>query len=259
LPALDEGSIALAPKNADAGADHPRSCLEGTCMSTGSTPPVPPSRPRRLGLPAVAGIAIAVLVIAGVVGYLIGHGSGDDSGKTTGYRDGRAAGKAQVQANYAQGKPGYQAIYDAGQTAGLAAGKKAGEAEGQKSGEAAGQRSGEAKGQKVGFDQGQQVGIKSGQREGVQQGAAAALGGFTDWTNDDFYIVTMAPGSQASGLPTVIATRKTIEPDTNYRLCQNTDAGGASISELCQSPVLQASNSSAGGGTSTGTSTTAGG
>jgi hypothetical protein len=201
-----------------------------------------------------------VLVIAGVVGYLIGHGSGDDSGKTTGYRDGRSAGQAQVQANYAQGKPGYRAIYDAGQRAGLAAGTKAGEAAGQKSGEVAGQRSGEAKGQKVGFDQGQQVGIKSGQKEGIQQGAAAALGGFADWTNADFYIVTTAPGSQASGLQTVIATRKTIEPDTNYRLCQNTDAGGASTSELCQSPVLQAGSSTAGdGGTSTGTSTTAGG
>ncbi len=218
-------------------------------MSIGSTPPVPSQADERrtLGLPAVAGIAVAVLVIAGVVGYLIGHSGGDDSGKTSGYRAGLAAGQAQVQANFARGAPGYRAIFTAGQVAG--------QAQGQRNGEAAGQRSGEAAGQKVGFEQGQQVGVKSGQRRGVQEGAAAALGGFEDWTSGDFYIVTTSAGSKSSGLSTVVATRKTIEPGTNYRLCQSTDAGGASTSELCQSPVV-APTPPAGDGTST-TATTA--
>jgi hypothetical protein len=195
--------------------------MSTTPMPDASAPGTPPSGAgapgggRRLSLGAVIGIALAVLVIAGVGGYLIGHSKGESSGDTSGYAKGVAAGKAQVQANYEPGKPGYQAIYAKGQAAGTAQG----------------QRQGEAQGQKVGFEQGQRAGVTTGQSDGVKQGAAAVLDGFNTWTEGAYYVITMAAGTE-TGVPYTIDTRTQLQSGTNYRICQQ---GGAT--QLCESPV----------------------
>jgi hypothetical protein len=194
--------------------------------TSGATPPR--GEGTRLSLGAVIAIAVAVLAIAGVGGYLIGHDKGESSGDSKGYASGVAAGKAQVTADYQPGKPGYQRIYAAGQAAGQQQGKKAG------------QQQGEAQGKKVGFEQGQKQGVTTGESEGVRQGAAAVLGGFDTWDEGSYYVITMEAGT--SDVAYTIDTRTQLQPGTNYRVCQS---GGTT--QLCESPV--AASASTGGGT----------
>lgn len=186
----------------------------------------------RLSLGAVIAIAVAVLAIAGVGGYLIGHSEGEKSGDTKGYDEGLAAGKDEVEADYVRGAPGYKAIFEAG--------KKVGYAQGVKRGKRVGLIRGERHGEKVGFEQGDKQGITTGQAEGVRQGAAAVLGGFDSWTTGGYYVITMG-GSNEAGVPYVINSRVQLQPDTYYRLCRN---GGAS--QLCESPVGAQANANGG-------------
>lgn len=190
-----------------------------------------PARARRgLGNGAVAAIAVAAFVVAGVGGYLIGHNAGEDSGKTSGYDDGVAAGRAQIERKYEPGAQGYEVIFARGRHEGAAIGRRKGEA----IGEAEGERTGEAEGKRVGFEQGQRVGIQTGETEGVAQGASAVLGGFDDWTQGAYYIVTASPGTE-TGVPFTLASRKQVEPSTNYRICSD--------GSLCEAPVTtEASN-----------------
>ena len=203
---------------------------EGGAPAPGTTPPATDGDGKRLSIGAVIGIAIAVLVIAGVGGYLIGHDKGESSGNSKGYAEGVTAGKQQVQANYEPGKPGYQTIYDAGAQHGHAKGQKQG------------QKQGEAQGKKVGFQQGHEQGVTTGEDEGVKQGAAVVLGGFNTWNEGAYYVITMEAGS-ADGVPYTIDTRTQLQSGTNYRVCQS---GGAT--QLCESPVT-AEAASTGGGT----------
>ncbi|HKG01896.1 MAG TPA: hypothetical protein VKB03_01835 [Conexibacter sp.] len=199
---------------------------EGGAAAPGTNPPASDGEGKRLSIGAVIGIAIAVLVIAGVGGYLIGHDKGETSGDSQGYADGVAAGKQQVQANYEPGKPGYQEIYQAGVQAGKAKGEKAG------------QQQGEAQGKKVGFEQGHKQGVTTGEDQGVKQGAAAVLGGFNTWTEGAYYVITMQAGT-SDGVPYTIDTRTQLQSGTNYRVCQS-----GSTTQLCESPVT-ASNANA--------------
>lgn len=185
---------------------------------------------KRLSIGAVIGIALAVLVVAGVGGYLIGHDKGESSGDSKGYAEGVTAGKQQVLANYQPGQPGYHEIFKAGANAGIAKGQKQGQAQG------------EAQGKKVGFEQGQRQGVTTGEDEGVKQGAAAVLGGFNTWTEGAYYVITMEAGT-SDGVPYTIDTRTQLQSGTNYRICQQ---GGAT--QLCESPVT-ADAASTGGGT----------
>jgi hypothetical protein len=189
---------------------------------TGATPPE--GEGKRVSLAAAIAIAVVVLIAAGIGGYAIGHDKGESSGDSKGYTNGVAAGKQQVQANYQPGKPGYQAIYAAGQRAGNAQGQKAGEAQGKK----------------VGFEQGQRQGVTTGDSEGVRQGAAAVLGGFNTWTEGAYYVITMEAGT-SDGVPYTIDTRTQLQSGTNYRICQDSGA-----TQLCESPVT-ASAASTGG------------
>ena len=185
---------------------------------------------KRLSIGAVIGIAIAVLVIAGVGGYLIGHNKGESSGDSKGYAEGVTAGKQQVLANYQPGESGYEEIFKAGAQHGHAKGEKQG------------QEQGEAQGKKVGFQQGHEQGVTSGEDEGVKQGAAAVLGGFNTWTEGSYYVITMEAGT-SDGVPYTIDTRTQLQSGTNYRVCQS---GGGTT--LCESPVT-ADAASTGGGT----------
>ncbi len=200
---------------------------EGGAAAPGTTPPAADGDGTRLSIGAVIGIALAVLVIAGVGGYLIGHNKGESSGDSKGYAAGVAAGKQQALANYQPGQPGYKAIYARGQAAG----------------NAQGQQTGEVQGKKVGFEQGQRQGVTTGDSEGVRQGAAAVLGGFDSWTDGSYYIVTMATGTE-TGVPYTISSRTQIQPGTNYRVCQSNEGNAT---QLCESPV--AASASTGGGT----------
>jgi hypothetical protein len=207
-------------------------------MST-SEPEVPDTNPptgerpaaarRGLGGGIVAAIAVAAFVIAGIGGYLIGHSNGEDSGEDSGYAKGVAAGRAQVQKQYQPGEQGYEVIFAKGRHAGAAIGRAKGLRKGEAEGQAQGEKTGEAQGRRVGFEEGQKVGVQTGEAEGVAQGAAAVLAGFAQWTDGSYYIVTTDPGTE-TGVPYVLATRKQIEPGTNYRLC----SGGS----LCESPVV---------------------
>lgn len=194
-------------------------------MSTGSTPPgatpgaTPPAdEGTRLSLGAVIAIAVAVLAIAGVGGYLIGHNKGESSGDSAGYAEGLAAGKKQVQANYEEGKPGYEKIFAAGQ--------------------AAGEKTGKEQGKRVGFEEGERQGVSTGQSEGVRQGAAAVLGGFDSWTDGAYYVITMEAGSD---VPYTISSRTQVQPATSYHLCSS---GGSQ--QLCQSPLSGGGDGSGG-------------
>lgn len=188
---------------------------EGGAPAPGTDPSAVGGEGKRLSIGAVIGIALAVLVIAGVGGYLIGHDKGESSGNSKGYAEGVAAGKQQVQANYEPGKPGYQEIYDAGAQQGHAKGKQ----------------QGQAQGEKVGFEQGHKQGVTTGEDQGVKQGAAAVLGGFNSWTEGAYYVITMQAGA-SDGVPYTIDTRTQLQSGTNYRICQS---GGAT--QLCESPV----------------------
>jgi hypothetical protein len=205
-------------------------------MST-SEPEVPGGTPRSSTAPrranrglsggAVAGIAILAFVIAGLGGYFLGHSKGEDSGKTSGYDDGVAAGRAQIEKNYREGAQGYEVIFARGRHEGAAIGRRKGEAIGQ----AEGERTGEAEGRRVGFEAGQRVGIETGETQGVTEGASAVLGGFDDWTQGSYYIVTAVPGTE-TGVPFTLSSRKQVEPGTDYHLCSD--------GSLCEAPVAAA-------------------
>ncbi len=201
--------------------------------ATDATPPGD-GEGTRLSIGAVIAIAVAVLAIAGVGGYLIGHSEGEKSGDTKGYDDGLAAGKSEVEADYARGAAGYRAIFVAGKKVGYAAGVR----RGKRVGTIRGERAGEKQGEKVGFQEGERQGISTGETVGVRQGAAAVLGGFDSWTDGAYYVITMSGSNQ---VPYVISSRTQLQPATDYRLC---NSGGAQT--LCQSPV--GSSVSTGGG-----------
>jgi hypothetical protein len=204
-------------------------------MSASDATPPGDGEGTRLSIGAVIAIAVAVLAIAGVGGYLIGHSEGEKSGDTKGYDDGLAAGKSEVEAQYQRGAAGYRAIF--------LVGKRAGYAEGVARGKRVGTARGEKQGEKVGFEQGERQGISTGQTEGVRQGAAAVLGGFDTWTDGAYYLITMSGSSQA-GVPYVISSRTQLQPATDYRLCND---GGTQT--VCQSPVGQAAGAGGSGGT----------
>ncbi len=201
-------------------------------MSASDATPPADGEGTRLSIGAVIAIAVAVLAIAGVGGYLIGHSEGEKSGDTKGYDEGLAAGKSEVEADYAKGAAGYRAIF--------LVGKKAGYAEGVARGKKVGTARGEKQGEKVGFEQGERQGVPTGEAEGVRQGAAAVLGGFDSWTDGAYYVITMGGSSE---VPYTISSRTQLQPATNYRLCSS---GGTQT--LCQSPVGVSANTDDNGG-----------
>jgi len=190
----------------------------------------------------LAAVAVAVLVVAGIGGYLVGHSSGDDSGQKSGYDKGVDAGLAQGRGEYEKGKPGYEQIYEKGKADGVQEGR----AQGVQQGESEGERTGEQQGERTGFESGQQVGVTTGEREGVRQGAATVLGGFSTWADGAFYIVTVGASSTA-GVPYTVTSRTQLQPATSYRLCDD-GAGGQTV---CQSAAASTSADTAGGATDT--------
>ncbi|HST42758.1 MAG TPA: hypothetical protein VLK58_24765 [Conexibacter sp.] len=203
---------------------------------------------RTFGAGVLAAVAVAVLVIAGLGGYLIGHSSGDDEGKRSGEASGQQAGfqrgleqgRTEGAAPFQRGESGYKLIYDAGKAKGVQIGLKRGTAAGEKAGEAIGERSGE----RVGFEQGERQGVTTGESEGVRQGAAAVLGGF-NWSEGTYYIVDFAASSTA-GVPFTIANRTQLQPGSSYTLCAD---GG-----VCTSAAGSGGGSGNGGGNSGGAS-----
>lgn len=135
-------------------------------------------------------------------------------------------GKAVEKKNYDPGKDGYNEIYAKGAADGNAAGQKSGEA------------SGQAQGEKEGVAKGTEKGQAEGEATGTADGASQALGGFSSWSTDSPYVVTMDSGS--GDVPYVVQNRTQMEPDTNYKIC-------SSGSGICTSQVT-----TSGGGGSTG-------
>jgi hypothetical protein len=203
----------------------------GRAGQPGQAQPPGGGQRRTFSAGVLAAVAIAVLVIAGLGGYLIGHSSGDsegtksgeEAGQQAGFQEGVEKGRLEGRAEFARGTPGYQAIFDAGKAEGV----KVGTAQGERTGEAQGR----AQGQRVGFQRGEQVGISTGQAEGVRQGAAAVLGGFTNWTDGAYYLVTVG-ASSTDGVPYTITSRSQLQPDTSYQLCQQ---GGGQ--QVCSAPA----------------------
>lgn len=163
-------------------------------MSNGTTAPGGSNR-------AVIGL-VAVLALAAVaVGfYFIGKAAADDKAAES-----RGADKGRAE--FAQGTPGYQRIFAAGQAQGQQAGRKQGV------------KVGAERGRKVGFEKGQKAGQLQGERTGIQSGANAALGGFTDWQPGSFYIVKFGTGT--NGVAFVIDSRTQVSPDERYAICAN--------------------------------------
>ncbi len=159
--------------------------------------PTAPGGPNRV----VIGVVAVVLLVAVAVGfYFIGKAAADDkAAENRGVDKGRA--------EFAQGTPGYQKIFAAGQAAGRTTGRRQGEVVGAE------------RGRKVGFDNGQKVGQLQGQRQGITSGANAALGGFTDWQPGSFYIVKFGTGT--NGVPFVIDSRTQMSSSERYAICAN--------------------------------------
>ena len=173
-------------------------------MSNGTPESTGPNR-------AVIGL-VAVLVLAAVaVGfYFIGKAAADDkAAEERGLKKGRA--------EFAQGTPGYQRIFAAGQSAGQQAGKRTGE------------KVGAERGRKVGFERGQKTGQLQGERQGIQSGANAALGQFTDWQPGSFYIVKFGTGT--GGVPFVIDSRSQMSDSERYAICANNPG------DICTEPI----------------------
>lgn len=191
---------------------------------------------------AVAVAAAVAFVVAGLGGYLIGHGSGDDA-ERTGYDKGVTVGVEQGRAEYSRGAPAYARIYEKGKADGVHEGTAAGE----QAGEAQGESSGEQQGEHVGFEQGQSVGVTTGEREGVAQGAAAVLGGFANWTDGAFYLVTVRE-SATIGVPVELTSRSQLQPGASYKLC---DEGGST--QVCEASTASETAPSAGDGSAEGT------
>jgi hypothetical protein len=160
-----------------------------------------------IGTGAAVAVGLIALVIGAGGGYAIGHSKGSDSGK----EDGIAQGKAEEAARYEQGKPAYRTIFNAGRAVGAARG------------DARGLR----QGKRVGFEKGKKVGIAEGQQQGAQTGANAALGGLSGWENGGLYVVTAENGAD---IPTVITARHLMQPGNNYKLCKSDPQ------RLCESP-----------------------
>ncbi|MGI8511426.1 MAG: hypothetical protein ACR2NH_02245, partial [Solirubrobacteraceae bacterium] len=146
----------------------------------------------RLPIILIAGLLI---IAVGVGAYFVGKSAADADGKE---KAGFDRGSAQALAQYQEGKPKYQAIFEKGRTQGTAAGT------------AAGERAGTAAGKKVGFEQGEKQGEVQGEAQGVTNGASAALGGLSNWANGTFYIVS--GGAGPTGVPFAITQRKEMSP-----------------------------------------------
>ncbi len=82
--------------------------------------------------------------------------------------------------------------------------------------------------------------MSQGQAQGTQEGASAALGGFTQWDNGTFYVVTTAAGQQAE-VPTVISSRVPMASNTYYSPCESDPT------TLCTFPRPPADSSGSGG------------
>ena len=196
----------------------------GNPGNPGGTPggtPGDDDQPKKFSLAILLGIAGAVLVVAGIGGYLFGHNSGQSSGYTDGQQAGYTAGKAAGVAEYAKGTAGYNNIYLAGKSSGKAIGTAKGKKEGVKYGKQVGFEQGDAAGKAVGKSE--------GEKAGATTGANLALGGFTEWVSGTNYIVTAAPGP-SSEVPYVISTRSVMKVNTEYALCQSNPA------KICQKP-----------------------
>ena len=196
----------------------------GNPGNPGGTPGGTPGnddQPKKFSLAILLGIAGAVLVVAGIGGYLFGHNSGQSSGYTDGQQAGYTAGKAAGVAEYAKGTAGYNNIYLAGKSSGKAIGTAKGKKEGVKYGKQVGFEQGDAAGKAVGKSE--------GEKAGATTGANLALGGFTEWVSGTNYIVTAAPGP-SSEVPYVISTRSVMKVNTEYALCQSNPA------KICQKP-----------------------
>jgi len=138
-------------------------------------------------------------------------------------------GRSQGEKQYDPGTAGYQKIYQAGYAQGRSGGEASGAAKGKQEGLAAGTKAGLEKGQ------------SQGQAQGTQEGAAAALGGFTQWDNGTFYVVTTAAGQQAE-VPTVISSRVPMASNTYYSPCESDPT------TLCTFPRPPAGSSGSGSG-----------
>ena len=155
---------------------------------------------------------VAALLLAGVaVGfYFIGKAAADDkAAEERGVDKGRA--------DFAQGTPGYQRIFAAGQAAG------------QRSGTRTGERVGAERGRRVGFERGRKAGQLQGERQGIQSGSNEALGQFTDWQPGSFYIVKFGTGT--GGVPFVIESRSQMANTERYAICANNPG------DICTEPV----------------------
>jgi hypothetical protein len=173
-------------------------------MSNGTTAPGGSNR-------AVIGLVAALLLAGVAVGfYFIGKAAADDkAAENRGLDKGRA--------EFAQGTPGYQKIFAAGQ------------AQGQQAGRQQGVKVGAERGRKVGFERGQKAGQLQGQRQGIVSGANAALGQFTDWQPGSFYIVKFGTGT--GGVPFVIDSRTQMSSSERYAICANNPG------DICTEPT----------------------
>lgn len=174
----------------------------GTDQPTAPPPAAgPPGRSRSTA--GLAALAIVLIAAAGVGGYFIGDSAADASGAK---KEGLAKGRSEVRAQYRPGTPGYQSIYQAGQSAGRTTGLRTGEQLGVRQGE------------RVGLEQGTKTGEQQGQAQGVQTGAQAALGNLATWQTGTFYIVMLQPGT-LKGVAYQVQGRNLMQSNRLYEIC----------------------------------------
>lgn len=161
--------------------------------------------------PALIAAAVLGVAVVAVAFYFIGRTTANAAGaERRGYERGLATANRELRA----GNPRYDRIYNSGFRAGHAAGRAAGLR--------AGKAEGAEKGEKLGLEKGEKIGTLTGDQEGIRSGAAAALGGFTDWESGVYYIVKLAPGEQDVSFR--IDARKRMDTNKRYAICADNDA-----------------------------------